>query len=150
MVTRTPKTGSTRWGGLIEGCTVLVDTAPWIYLLDDHPDFAPRFLGLFEEAQRGQLQLAITSITVAEVLTGPFKAGLTALAKRYENALRQCRLVGLSVPVASLAAQLRVQYGLKLPDALQLAAALDSGAAALVTHNRDFARVQGLPILTGE
>ena len=86
---------------------------------------------------------------MAEVLTGPFKAGLTTLAKRYENVLCQCRLVGLSVPVASLAAQLRVQYGLKLPAALQLAAALDVGAAALVTHDRDFARVEGLTILTG-
>jgi len=38
---------------------------------------------------------------------------------------------------------------LKLPDALQLAAALDIGASALVTHDRDFAKVQGLPILTG-
>lgn len=146
---RTAKAGSSLWGGLAEGSTVLVDTAPWIYLLEDHPEFAPRFLGLFEAAQRGQLHIAITPITVAEVLTGPFKAGQTALAKRYERVLGQCRLVKLTVPVASLAAQLRVQYGLRLPDALQLAGAIDSGAAALVTHDRDFARVQGLPILTG-
>lgn len=146
---RKPASEAALWGGLAAGATVLVDTAPWIYLLEDHADFAPRFLGLFEAAQRGQLQLAITPITVAEVLTGPFKAGQTALAKRYETALGQCRLVALSLSVASLAAQLRVQYGLKLPDALQLAAALDIGAAALITHDRDFARVQGLPILTG-
>ncbi len=151
MATRTRATqpSAALWGGLTHGCTVLVDTAPWIYLLQDHADFAPRFLGLFEAAQRGQLQLAITPITVAEVLTGPFKAGQTALAKRYERTLAQCRLVDLSVPVASLAAQLRLQYGLKLPDALQLAAAIDMGSAALVTHDQDFARVQGLPILTG-
>ena len=128
---------------------MLVDTAPWIYLLEDHTEFAPRFVGLFEAAQRGHLQLAITPITVAEVLTGPFKAGQTALAKRYETAMGQCRLVSLSLAVASLAAQLRVHYGWKLPDALQLAAALDMGAAALVTHDRDFSRVQGVPVLTG-
>lgn len=151
MATR-PRASHSRpglWGGLAEGSTILVDTAPWIYLLEDHPHFAPRFLGLFEAVQRGHLQLAITPITVAEVLTGPFKAEQTALAKRYESALSACRLVVLSVQVASLAAQFRVQYGLKLPDALQLAAALDIGAAALVTHDRDFSRVQGMPILTG-
>lgn len=64
---------------------------------------------MFEAAQQGRLQLAITPITVAEVLTGPFKAGQPALAKRYERALGQCRLVELSLALASLAAQLRVQ-----------------------------------------
>lgn len=137
------------WGGLTEGDTVLVDTAPWIYLLEDHPEFAPRFVGLFEAAERGQFQLALTTVTLAEVLTGPFKAGQTALAKRYEAVLGTYQLVSLSPALASLAAQLRVQYRLRWPDAVQLASALDIGAAALVTHDRDFADVEGLPILEG-
>lgn len=149
MVTRSRREAPLTWGGLAEGSTVLVDTAPWIYLFEDHPQFAPRFIGLFEAAERGQLQLALTPITVAEVLTGPFKAGQTALAKRYEAALGQFRVVGLSVSIASLAAQLRAQYGLKLPDAIQLASALDMGADAFITHDRDFARVQGMPVLYG-
>ena len=137
------------WGGLSEGATVLVDTAPWIYLLEDHAEFAPRFLGLFEAAERGQIQLALSTVTLAEVLTGPFKAGQTALAKRYETALGAYQLGPLSTAVASLAAQLRVQYRLKLPDAVQLASALQIGAVALVTHDRDFSAVQGLPVLMG-
>ena len=137
------------WGGLSEGATVLVDTAPWIYLLEDHAEFAPRFVGLFEAADRGQIQLALSTVTLAEVLTGPFKAGQTALAKRYETALGAYQVVPLSAAVASLAAQLRVQYRLKLPDAVQLASALQIGAAALVTHDRDFSAVQGLPVLMG-
>jgi predicted nucleic acid-binding protein len=137
------------WGGLSEGATVLVDTAPWIYLLEDHAEFAPRFLGLFEAAERGQIQLALSTVTLAEVLTGPFKAGQTALAKRYETALGAYQVVPLSAAVASLAAQLRVQYRLKLPDAVQLASALEIGASALVTHDRDFSAVQGLPVLMG-
>ena len=137
------------WGGLSDGVTVLVDTAPWIYVLEDHPVFAPRFTGLFEAAEQGRLQLALTTVTVAEVLAGPFKAKQTALAKRYEKALNRYQVMPLSAQVAALAAQLRVQYRLKLPDAVQLASALDLGAAALVTHDRDFSRVQGLPILTG-
>ena len=148
MVTRA-RSAAALWGGLSEGATVLVDTAPWIYLLEDHAEFAPRFLGLFEAAERGQVQLALTTVTLAEVLTGPFKAGQTALAKRYETALSAYQVVPLSAAVASLAAQLRVQYRLKLPDAVQLASALQIGAAALVTHDRDFSAVQGLPVLMG-
>jgi predicted nucleic acid-binding protein len=33
-------------------------------------------------------------------------------------------------------------------DAIQLASALDIGAAALVTHDRDFSHVTGIDILT--
>ncbi|MFN5095855.1 MAG: type II toxin-antitoxin system VapC family toxin [Limnohabitans sp.] len=148
MATRA-RAGASIWGGLSEGATVLVDTAPWIYMLEDHAEFAPRFLGLFEAAERGQIQLALSTVTLAEVLTGPFKAGQTALAKRYEAALGAYQVVPLSAAVASLAAQLRVQYRLKLPDAVQLASALQIGAAALVTHDRDFSAVQGLPVLMG-
>ena len=138
------------WGRLSDGVTVLVDTAPWIYVLEDHPVFAPRFTGLFEAAEQGRLQLALTTVTLAEVLAGPFKAKQTALAKRYEKALNHYQVVPLTAQVAALAAQLRGQYRLKLPDAVQLASALDIGAAALVTHDRNFSTVQGLPVLTGE
>ena len=148
MATRA-RASASLWGGLSKGATVLVDTAPWIYLLEDHAEFAPRFLGLFEAAERGQIQLALSTVTLAEVLTGPFKAGQTALAKRYETALGAYQVVPLSAAVASLAAQLRVQYRLKLPDAVQLASALEIGASALVTHDRDFSAVQGLPVLMG-
>lgn len=148
MARRSPQ--ATLWGGLPEGATVLVDTAPWIYLLQDHPAFAPPFAGLFEAAEAGRLQLALSTVTLAEVLTGPHQAGQIALAKRYEAALSTYRLVPLTAALAALAAQLRVQYRLKLPDAVQLASALDIGAAALVSHDRDFSRVQGLPVLMGE
>lgn len=150
MVRASRRTAHGVWSALPAGATVLVDTAPWIYLLEDHPEFAPRFIGLFEAAQSGQIHLALSTVTLAEVLTGPHKAGQTALARRYETALGTYRLIPLSASVASLAAQLRVQYRLKLPDAIQLASALDMGAAALVTHDRDFSAVQGLPILMGE
>jgi len=137
------------WSVLPEGATVLVDTAPWIYLLQDHPDFAPRFEALFAAAEEGRIELALSTITLAEVLTGPYKAGEMALAKRYEKALGRYQIMPFSVAVAIQAAQLRAQYGLKLPAAAQLAIALDMGAAALVTHDRDFSAVQGLPILYG-
>jgi predicted nucleic acid-binding protein len=84
------------------------------------------------------------------VLTGPFKAGQTALAKRYEKSLSHYKVIPVSTPIAALAAQLRAQYQLKLPDAIQLATALDIGAAAFVTHDRDFSHVTGVEILMGD
>ena len=138
------------WGGLSPGAIVVVDTAPFIYVLEAHAQFADRFTGLFEAADAGLLQIALSTITLAEVLTGPFKASQTALAKRYEKALARYTIVSVSAPIAALAAQLRAQYRLKLPDALQLATALELGATAFVTHDRDFTQVTGIAILTGD
>ncbi|MCX7264343.1 MAG: type II toxin-antitoxin system VapC family toxin [Betaproteobacteria bacterium] len=138
------------WGGLPQGATVMVDTAPFIYVLESHPQFADQFVGLFEAAAVGDLMIALSTITLAEVLTGPFKAGQTALAKRYEKTMSLYRVVPVSAPIAALAAQLRAQYRLKLPDAIQLATSLDISAAAFVTHDRDFSRVTGVEILTND
>ena len=128
----------------------MVDTAPFIYVLESHPQFADQFTGLFEAAAKGDLTLALSTITLAEILTGPFKAGQTALAKRYEKSLSNFAVIPVSAPIAVLAAQLRAQYRLRLPDAIQLASALDIGAAAFVTHDRDFSQVAGLEILMGD
>ena len=138
------------WAGLPQYSTVVVDTAPFIYILESHPEFADQFAGLFEAAAAGKLSIALSTITLAEVLTGPCKAGQIALTKRYERALSGYTLISVTPSIAALAAQLRAQYRLKLPDAIQLATALDAGAAALVTHDRDFSQVTGMAILTGD
>ncbi|MFM2084420.1 MAG: tRNA(fMet)-specific endonuclease VapC [Pseudomonadota bacterium] len=137
------------WGDLPQGATLVVDSAPLIYVLDEHPQFAAQFVDLFEAAESGDFQIAISTITVAEVLTGPYKAGQTLLAKRYERALLHYNVIAVSATIAVLAAQLRSRYRLKLPDAMQLATALDVGASAFVTHDADFSGVEGIRILTG-
>lgn len=138
------------WGGLQDGDLVVVDTAPLIYILEDHPLFASLFQGLFEAADQGRLQVAVSTISVAELLVGPLKDGKDALAKRYEKALGNFDLIAVSTDIAVTAARLRAATGLRLPDALQAAIALEVGAAALVTHDRDFSKLAGLKILLGE
>ena len=138
------------WGGLRNGDLVVVDSAPLIYLLDDHPHFAPMFEGLFKLHKQGAVEIAISTIAVAEVLAGPFKQGQAVLAKRYEKALGSFDVVPVSQEIAVTAARLRANSGLRLPDALQAATALETGAVALVTHNRDFSRLSGLQVLLGD
>ena len=129
------------------GALLLVDSAPIIYTLESHPRFAARFAPLFQRHANGELVLAVTTVTIAEVLSGPLKSGEEALAKRYRAALEAWQVVDLDADIAESAARLRGAYGLKLPDAIQLASALSINADALVTHDRDFARVVGIRVL---
>ncbi len=72
---------------LPEDALVLINSAPIIYFLEAHPKFGPRFKPLFEAHGTGRLRFAVTTITIAEVLTGPVQAGDDALAQRYRAIL---------------------------------------------------------------
>jgi predicted nucleic acid-binding protein len=93
------------------------------------------------------LRFAVTTITVAEVLTGPIQAGNDALARLYRAILESWRIVELTADIAESAARLRASLRLKLADAVQAASALSINAAALVTHDRDFSRVRSLHVI---
>ena len=135
------------WAAVPDGALLLVDSAPLIYHLEDNAEFAHRFIGLFEAAATGRILIAITTITLAEVLTGPYQHGRDALAKRMEAALLEHAVHPLSATIAVQAARLRQRYRLRLPDAVQLATALEINAYALVSHDRDFSGVPDIRIL---
>ena len=132
---------------LAEGSLLLVDSAPIIYTLEGNAKFASRFALLFQRHAAGEIVLAVTTVTIAEVLAGPLRMGEEALAKRYRAVLEAWQVVELTCDIAESAARLRGKYGLKLPDAIQVASALAINADALVTHDRDFAQVRGLRVL---
>jgi len=133
---------------LPENALVLVDAAPIIHLLEGHPKFGPRFKPLFEAHGSGRLRFAVTTITIAEVLTGPLQAGDDALAQRSRAILQSWQPVALDVDIAESAARLREPLRLKLADAVQAASALAINAAALAAHDRDFSRVRWLRLIS--
>ncbi|MGQ0533812.1 MAG: type II toxin-antitoxin system VapC family toxin [Caulobacteraceae bacterium] len=140
--------GSLNIAGLPEGALLLVDTAPIIYWLEQRPNFARRFAPLFDLHTAGGVRFAVTTITIAEVLTGPLKSGDDALARRYRAVLESWHVVELTAALAEDAARLRAGLGLKLPDAIQAAGALAINADALVTHDRDLTRVTALRVIS--
>lgn len=133
---------------LQEQALLLMDTAPIIYFLENHPQFAPHFQPLFEAHAAGRVRFAVTTITVAEVLTGPLQSGDDALARRYRAILESWQCIELDVGIAEGAARLRASLRLRLPDAVQVASALAINAAALVTHDHDFSRVKSLRVIS--
>ena len=108
----------------------------------------PRFRPLFDAHAAGRLRFAVTTLTIAEVLTGPLKLGDEALARRYRAILESWGPIALDSAIAESAARLRASLRLKLADAVQAASALAVDAAALVTHDRDFSRVRSLRVIS--
>jgi predicted nucleic acid-binding protein len=130
--------------------SVAVDTAIFIYFIEEHPRFLPVILPLFREADRGKRELITSALTLLEVMVVPYRAGNRLLAERYEALLtrsRGIRLIELSHDQLRAAAQLRAATGVKTPDALQLVVAIGAGCTTFLTNDRRLAPVPGLRIL---
>lgn len=133
--------------GLPENALLLIDSAPIIYVLEGHSEFAPVFTPVFNAHDQGRVRFAVTTVTLAEVLTGPLSVADEVLAERYRATLKSWFVVDLDPEIAESAARLRAALKLKLADAVQAASALAIGADALVTHDRDFSAVRDLHVL---
>jgi predicted nucleic acid-binding protein len=69
------------------------------------------------------------------------------LAAPFESAGNGFSVRDTNADIAMLAARLRLRHRLKLPDAIQFATAVHAGCFALISHDRDFSRVDDVLIL---
>src|SRR5687767_443570 len=93
---------------------VAIDTAAFIYFIEEHPRYSPLVVPLFEEADAGRRTLVTSALTLLEVLVVPYRAGDTRLAERYELLLTRSpsvRLVDIDRHQLRAAAQLRAVAG---------------------------------------
>lgn len=137
--------------GLIDdlrGGPVAIDSAVFIYWIEEHPRFAPVLTPVFEAIDRGALPAVTSTLTLLEVLVIPYRAGDLRLADRYEALLtrsRGLRLIDLDRSVLRAGAALRARFpATRTPDALQLAAALAGSCRSFLTNDRELPAVHGL------
>lgn len=59
---------------------VYLDTAPLIYFIEGHSAYQGKLVRLFELADKGDLSLITSTITLLEVLVKPLREGQPAIA----------------------------------------------------------------------
>ena len=139
--------------GLIEDVgrgPVGLDTAIFIYLIEEHPVYVPLLLPLFEEADAGNRELVTSALTLLEVLVVPYRRRNVTLAERYEVLLtrsRGVRMIELNRDQLRSAAQFRAATRARIPDALQLVAALSMGCRTFLTNDRRLPAAVGLKVI---
>ena len=132
------------------GSLVTLDSAPIIYFLQDDPKFAPVFAPVFEAADRGEIGIVISAVTLTEILTGPLRVRDEVLVARYREILTSSpgwSLWPVDEEIAVSAARFRAEFKLRTPDAIQVATAITSGSHALITHDKGLRKIKGVEVL---
>jgi predicted nucleic acid-binding protein len=135
----------------LAGGPVGLDTALFIYLIEEDPTFLPLVEPIFAAIDAGRLEGVTSDVALLEVLVAPYRHQSDPLAERYEALLtrsRNLQVVSLDRPQLRAAARLRAATGVRTPDALQLAAALTEDCTVFLTNDRRLPpRLGGMTIL---
>lgn len=129
---------------------VALDSAIFIYLMEQHPRYLPLLRPVFERIDRGELLAVTSSLTLLETLIVPYRNGDRELARRYEDILTNGRgltLLPTDLPLVRLAAEIRAATSVRTPDALQLAAALTGECTVFLTNDRRLPPLRSIRIL---
>ncbi len=129
------------------------DTAPIIYFIEAHPRYVDIVERVLRKVDGGAITALSSVLTLTEVLTRPVQLTQTELQEQYLDFLLHSRnfsIAPLDAQMCVQAADLRARYGLRTPDALQLACAIQSGSQAFLTNDIKLRKVEELRVVVLE
>jgi len=140
--------------GLEKYHCVCLDSAPFIYFIDEDPRYISKVEKIFSEIANGNVLGVSSYLSLLEVLVKPMKEGAKNIALQYKNFMLSSsflRLYPLDDQVAETAAELRARYygnGLKIktPDAIQIATGLLNGAEIFITNDKSLKNVKEIKV----
>lgn len=130
-----------------------IDTSPFIYLVENHPEFADQVRAFILEAVTNNDQMITSVITLMEFGVMPERKGRQELILQFEEFLR---MMNISVEVidqdvAETAYKLRAKYDfLKGMDALQISVAIEKNCDQYLTNDKRLQKVSEMRIIIVE
>ncbi len=118
--------------------------------IEENRDFLKLVLPIFEAIDKGSLVAVTSGITLIETLVIPFRSADHALADQYERILTTSpgiKMFELDRELLRQGAYLRARFGLRTPDALQIAAAKRAECSTFVTNDRRLPNIEKLKII---
>jgi predicted nucleic acid-binding protein len=127
-----------------------LDTAPFIYYIEDVAPYADLVDPVFTLLENHSLRAVTSTVTLAEILTKPFADKNFTLADEIKFILKSFSSLSVSPideKLAEAAALIRARYSIRLPDALQIAAAIQGDATLFLTNDKRTKKVHAVEVL---
>lgn len=129
------------------------DTNLFIYLFENHGEWAPRVIDIREKMLARGDRLLTSWLTVGEVLTKPKELRNAILEKSYLNFFRSgsVELVPFDLEAAQRYSEIRSRERLRPADSIQLACAAAAGSDLFLTNDARLSRlvISGITFITG-
>ena len=124
---------------------IALDTNILIYFLEGIEPQASKVEKILNAFMKTEDEGIISTVTVAEVLTGFYAAGDAKKANKAKKllgdlTLNSFKIMPVTFEIADLAADLRAKRGGKLPDALIVATAINQSADLVYSEDKDLQR----------
>jgi predicted nucleic acid-binding protein len=127
-----------------------IDSNILIYWIEDNKKYASLLEPFFDWLdQRGNSGVTST-LTMLEILVKPYRDSALTLVDSFYGLLvtyPNLKWKELTLPIADLAAKMRADYGLRTPDAIQIATAMEAGASAFLANDLAFQHVASIEVL---
>jgi len=124
---------------------IALDTNLFIYFLEGIEPYATKVESLLNSLMRRENEGIVSTISIAEVLTGFYIAKDEEGAKKTKNLFKDLtsngfEIVPVTFEIADIAASLRARRGGRLPDALIVATAIDRAANLIYSQDEELQR----------
>ena len=124
--------------------SVCLDTALFIYHLDNIEPYYLLTTEIFDAFVDGNLQGVLSTVSVAEFVVKPFQENRIEEITNFEQLIFALSIdvVDSTFQIAKQAGKLRAEYGIKIPDALIFCTALENGCDAFITNDKNFRKLE--------
>ncbi|OGA95487.1 MAG: hypothetical protein A3G27_01055 [Betaproteobacteria bacterium RIFCSPLOWO2_12_FULL_66_14] len=129
---------------------VALDTSVWIYHFEGSAALGQAADNVLEAINQGRIGAVASELVLLELLVAPLKKGAQDVADEIELALTHfphLQLAPVTRAVLVRAAELRARYGLRTPDAIMVATALESDATLAVTNDDAWRKVKEIEVV---
>ena len=129
---------------------IALDTSVWIYHFEGSVAYGQAADSVLEAVAQARIGAVASELVLLELLVAPLKKGSQDVADEIELALLHfpnLQLAPVTRAVLIRAAEIRARYGLRAPDAIVLATAVESGATLAVTNDSAWRKVDEIEVL---
>ena len=129
---------------------VALDTSVWIYHFEGSAGLGQAADRVLEAIAQGRIEAVASELVLLELLVAPLKKGAPDIADEIELALihfPNLQLVPVTRAVLLRSAEIRARHGLRTPDAIMLATAIECGATLAVTNDDGWRKVKEVEVL---
>lgn len=127
------------------------DTAPFIYLIEGHPQFAPIVRDIFIHCQTNSVRLVTSVLTGLEFKTKPVQNNRMDIVNAFDELVLEAQIMTVPITAEVVEKALSLQarlFSLKAMDSMQLGAATIHRYDAFITYDKRLTQLNHLQIIT--